>query len=105
MRMIGKVTTLYIGLNALIMLALAILVVRQRARTRTGIGDGNHPDMARAIRVHGNNTEYVPICLLLLAGLEAVQWPLWLLHTTGLALTVGRISHAVGLSQSSGESK
>ena len=100
----GRITALYAGLNALIMLALALNVVRGRTRAKVGLGDGGDAGLTRAIRAHGNNIEYVPILLLLLLGLEFGAWPAWLLHTLGLAFTVGRVTHAIGLNQTSGTS-
>lgn len=98
------VSSIYIGINALIMLALALLVVRTRVLTKTDLGDGGNPLMLRAIRAHANNVEYVPMALLLLAVAEMSYAPVWLLHVLGLALTGGRIAHAAGLYQTSGAS-
>jgi uncharacterized protein len=98
------VVTFYAGLNALIALVLAILVVRQRGKTKTNLGTGGHPAMERAIRAHGNFIEYVPLILLLMLLLELGGLaPLWI-HLMGIALTLGRVLHAWGLSTSPGES-
>ena len=98
------VVTFYAGLNGLIALVLAALVVRQRGKTKTGIGTGGHPVLERAIRVHGNFIEYVPLILILLLLLELGGLaPLWV-HLMGIALTLGRILHAWGLSTDPGES-
>jgi uncharacterized protein len=93
----------YAALNALIMLVLGVLVVRARVVTKTAIGDGGKPEMAGPLRAHGNNTEYVPMALLLMWALT--QFPtssIWLIHGVGVPLTIGRIVHAVGLTQSTG---
>ncbi|MBS0279500.1 MAG: MAPEG family protein [Proteobacteria bacterium] len=94
----------YVALNALIMLVLGILVVRARVTTRTDIGDGGLPEMAGPLRAHGNNTEYVPMALLLLWALASVppSASIWVMHGAGATLTIGRICHAIGLSQSTG---
>ena len=94
----------YVALNALIMLVLGILVVRARVTTRTDIGDGGLPEMAGPLRAHGNNTEYVPMALLLLWALASVppSASIWVMHGAGATLTIGRICHALGLSQSTG---
>jgi len=102
--MMGKITALYAGLNAVVMFALALHVVRQRWRAKVGIGDGGDADLARAVRAHGNNIEYVPYVLVLLLCLEFGQWPAWLVHALGLALTIGRVAHGIGLNQSQGTS-
>jgi len=102
--LLPKITALYAALNAVIMMVLALLVVRQRARAKAGIGDKGDPQLALAIRAHGNNAEYVPYALILLLLVELGQWPAWVVHTLGLVLTVGRVAHGYGLSRSSGTS-
>lgn len=98
------VVTFYAGILGLVALVLAGFVVRQRFRTRTDLGTGGHAALERAIRVHGNFIEYVPLILLLLLLLELGGLrPLWL-HLMGIALTLGRILHAWGLTLSSGTS-
>lgn len=95
----------YTFLNALIMLILSILVVRARVTTRTMIGDGGNPAMAGALRAHANNTEYVPMALILMWALTTpLGSSIWLIHGLGVPLTVGRILHAIGLSRSTGTS-
>jgi uncharacterized membrane protein YecN with MAPEG domain len=58
-----------------------------------------------AIRTHANAVEYVPIALLLLICLENTWQLPWLTHLMGSALLLGRVLHAIGLSQHAGESK
>ena len=94
----------YVALNALIMLVLSLLVVRARVSTQTLIGDGGIATMAGPLRAHANNTEYVPMALLLLWALASVPpgGSIWLIHGVGLTLTIGRILHAIGLTGSTG---
>jgi len=95
----------YTALNALIMLALSILVVRARVVTETLIGDDGKPTMAAPLRAHANNTEYVPMALLLMWGLASpIGGSIWLIHGVGVPLTLGRLFHAFGLSRSTGTS-
>lgn len=89
---------LYIGINLLLTLVLAILVVRQRAKHSVSLGDGGNADVERAIRAHGNNVEYVAIALPGLIALGLLGASLTLLHAAGLLVTVGRVAHAVGIS-------
>src|SRR6266550_1831536 len=96
MPLVLKMTALYIVLNAAIMLALAANVIRMRYRTRTRFGDTGNPEMMRAIRAHGNNTEYVPIALILLLLAHSLGAGLPLIHSIGLHLTVGRVLHGLG---------
>jgi hypothetical protein len=92
---------LYIGLAALLLLVLSINVMRLRYRYEIGIGDGGHEELARAIRIQGNFIEYVPIALLLLLCIDLVGHAKWIVHALGIALLIGRVAHAQGLSQSS----
>jgi uncharacterized membrane protein YecN with MAPEG domain len=95
----------YAALNALIMLVLSILVVRARVVTKTDIGDGGKPAMAGPLRAHANNTEYVPMALILMWALATpLAASIWLIHAVGLPLTIGRVLHAIGLSRSTGVS-
>jgi hypothetical protein len=55
--------------------------------------------LQRAIRVHGNFAEYVPLALVLLLLAELGGGSPWLLHAIGLSLTTGRVAHAYGVSQ------
>ncbi len=98
------ITTLYAGLNALLMLFLAFQVVRLRGATQTTLGVGNGEDdrLERACRAHGNMVEYVPTALILMLLLELMGAAVYLLHGLGLALTIGRIFHAQGLAISGG---
>lgn len=91
------ITALYAGISALIILGLAILVVTQRLRSGVGVGVGDDDRLLRTVRMHGNAVEYIPLCLLLIAMLEANGAPGWYLHLLGLALVVGRLAHAQGL--------
>jgi uncharacterized membrane protein YecN with MAPEG domain len=53
----------------------------------------------RAMRVHANFSEYVPITLLLLLILEQSGGNILLLHALFVVLLAGRIIHAWGVSQ------
>jgi uncharacterized membrane protein YecN with MAPEG domain len=95
----------YVALNALVMLVLSILVVRARVATQTEIGDGGKSTMAAPLRAHANNTEYVPMALLLMWTLVTpLGASIWLIHGVGAPLTIGRLVHAVGLTRSTGVS-
>jgi uncharacterized membrane protein YecN with MAPEG domain len=102
--MTAPITSLYAALAALLLLALAGLVVRARWRYRTGLGIGTEPAMERAVRVHANFVEYVPLTLVLLLLAELAAASAGLLHACGATLVVCRVLHAYGLSQTSGRS-
>jgi len=94
----------YAALNGLIMLVLGMLVVRARFRTKIEIGDGGDPALLGPLRAHGNNAEYVPMGLILMVMLGALQANIVVIHVVGATLTLGRLLHAVGLTRSVGAS-
>lgn len=96
------VTALYAGILGFLGLVLASRVVQNRYRHRIELGDRGNEEMARAMRVFGNFTEYVPMILLLIGFGEMLGAGKWLTHGLGAGLVVARLAHALGLSQSSG---
>ncbi|MGK7295631.1 MAG: MAPEG family protein [Candidatus Wenzhouxiangella sp. M2_3B_020] len=100
-----SIVVLYAALLALVLLGLSANVVRLRRAHRVGIGTGDVPALERAMRVHANFCEYVPLALILLVLIEmAGAAPAWSLHLLGLMLLAGRILHAWGLGRSAGSS-
>jgi len=95
---------LWAGLHMVLLLTLSMRVVRKRQHYRVALGDGGIPDLAHAIRAFGNATEYVPAGLIAIVTLAVVGAPPLIVHIAGLALLLGRIAHAVGLSRSGGVS-
>ncbi len=94
-----NVTPLYGALLGLMFFALSVRTLRLRRRLGIAIGDSGNPLMLRAMRVHSNFAEYVPLCLVLLYLVEAQGAGKLLVHVLGLALLLGRIFHAYGVSQ------
>ena len=94
----------YAALCALLVLVLALRVIALRWSTRTGIGDGGDRRLARAIRIHGNAIEYVPIALILLLAAELSRASPALLHGCGIVLVASRAAHALGLARTAGTS-
>ncbi len=97
-----SVTPLYAGLLALIYVALSIYVIRARRSKQIGFSTGDDPEMLTRTRMHGNFAEYVPMALVLLLALELGGAETVMLHVWGILLVTGRLSHAYGLSVSSG---
>jgi uncharacterized membrane protein YecN with MAPEG domain len=98
------ITPLYVALAAIILLVLTIRVIRLRRRLAIGLGTGGDVELEKAIRGHGNFTEYAPIGLIVLASAElsgaAAAW----VNAIGILLIAGRLLHAWGLSRSRGKS-
>jgi len=99
-----QITALFAGLLVLLYLALGWRVVKERRRHQTGLGSGGHESLERAIRVHANFIEYVPLALVLLLIMEINQLPAWALWIYGAALLIARVLHAQGLGSASGKS-
>ena len=84
---------------AILFVALSVRTLRLRRALGVPIGDGGDASMLRAIRVHANFAEYVPLSLLLLFFAEAGGAPAWLVHALCACLLLGRAAHALGVSQ------
>jgi uncharacterized protein len=92
-------TPIYTAIFGWVFVALSVRTLLLRRSLGVGLGDGDQPMLARAVRVHSNFAEYVPISLLLIYFLETqVEAGLWI-HVLCSALLIGRITHAFGVSQ------
>jgi uncharacterized protein len=93
------ITPFYSGILGLFFVALSVRTLLLRRKFGIAIGNNNQPILERASRVHSNFAEYVPMALLLIYFLE-LKMPsnIWI-HFVCIALLVGRISHAYGVSQ------
>ena len=100
----APITALYAGILALLIVVLAGRVTAVRRSAAVSLGDGGSELLVRRIRVHGNATENIPIGLLVMLVLELNHASTTLLHGLGIALTLGRLAHAQGLSGSPGPS-
>jgi uncharacterized membrane protein YecN with MAPEG domain len=94
-----KVLPLYASLLALLFVALSVRTLRLRRSLKIGLGDAGNAQMLRAMRVHSNFAEYVPLSLILVYLVEAHGASALLVHALGLCLLSGRLSHAYGVSQ------
>lgn len=101
---VPAVTALYASLTSLLLLVFALRISLLRRELKVNLGDGGHPRLQRAIRVHGNAVEWTLPALLLLLVAELNHAPLIFLHGCGAALFVARIAHGVGLSRVAGTS-
>lgn len=88
---------LWVALNMGLMMLLGFNASRVRVRERVVVGTDQNPKLERAVRAHGNNTEWVPgliICLLVAALLGESAT---LIHLFGAGLFFARICHAHGM--------
>lgn len=93
------VTPYYAAFFGLIFVILSFRVIRIRQRVGVAIGDEGDLRLRRAIRVHGNFTEYVPFALLLVYFAEQTSQNELYAHALGGPLLLARLSHAYGVSQ------
>ena len=96
------ITGLYVGLAALLVVALSIRVVLRRISARISLGDGDDKELRKRIRAQANCIEYLPLALLLLLMLELNQTQPLVLHGCGIALIAARVVHGFGLSRTGG---
>ncbi len=100
-----NISAIFIALHVILLLALAYRVVTLRRTHRVGLGDGAIEQVQQRVRAHANATEYVPVALLQLVVLELLGLPALWLYVAGGTLLLGRVLHAMGLSESAGYSK
>lgn len=97
--LVMQVIFLYAALLGLLFVGLSVRTLLLRRSLGISIGDAGNLRMLRAIRVHANFSEYVPMSLLLIFFLEASGVSPVLVHALGASVVAGRISHAFGVSQ------
>ena len=94
------ITALYAAICGLLLVFMAVRVSYTRGKLKVDLGDGGKDGMLRAMRIHGNAAEYIPISLILLFFLEMQGSAHWFLHVCGITLVVSRLLHMQGLMQS-----
>ena len=93
------VTPFYAAIFGLFFIYLSRQVIMARRKYQVAIGDGDHVELSRSIRAHGNFSEYVPFTLLLVYFVELQTQSPWGAHILCLLLLVGRVSHAYSITQ------
>lgn len=91
------ITAVFGAINAVLNVALAANVSRVRAQVKVFLGTGESHELLKAARRHGNNAEYVPLALVGLLLAELNGGGVKALYGLGIALTVGRIIHALAI--------
>jgi len=99
-----EIATLFTAINILILFILTFLVIRQRRKNSIAIGHADNETMQRAIRVHGNFTEYAPLAMIGLFAMAACGGGAYWMYGIGGAFTLGRLMHAFGYSKATGVS-
>ena len=94
-----QLVLIYSGFQLLIGFLLAINAVKFRIKTEILLGDNGNTEMLKAMRSHGNWSEYAPAYIISLLLIAVVQGPIWLIHTIGIMSFIARASHGYGLNQ------
>jgi len=92
-------TPLYAAIFGLMFVLLGLRAVSLRRRYGVSLGDGGRALLRRATRVHANFAEYVPLALVIVGFLEVRTGSVAWAHALCVALLVGRVLHAWGVSQ------
>ena len=93
-----QITPYYAAVFGLFFVGLSFRVIRRRQNLKAAFGDARNDHLKRAIRVHGNFSEYVPITLVLISFVEAQTGNAIVTHCLGLLFLLARILHAYGVS-------
>ena len=91
------ITSFYAALLCFVYIYLSLRTIGLRKRHQVAIGDAGHGELQRAIRVHGNFSEYAPLALLLIFFAESTQAPPTFIHMLGVLLLIARCLHAYGV--------
>lgn len=92
-------TPIYAAILTIIYVALSFRTLLLRRSHDIPIGSAGDPVLTRAVRVHSNFAEYVPLALILLYLLETRTTTDMGFHVLGVSLIIGRLTHAYGVSQ------
>lgn len=95
-----EITFLYTIVMSLILLILSFRVLDMRGSPVSAFLHGKNrivdeKDLKRAIRGHGNFTEYTPLFLILMFLCEINNASVGQLHLAGLIFTIGRVIHGI----------
>ena len=93
------ITAAYASFLTLLYVYLSIRIISIRRGKKISLGTGADKQLERAIRVHSNFSEYVPLSLLLILMLELQSVNYIIVIFLGFLLLVGRCIHAYGVSQ------
>lgn len=90
-------TSLYIAAAIGWIIWLAFNVINLRKRHQISLGSQSHEDLEKAIRAHGNTTEYLPLALIGMGAAEVGGTHWFFIHAVGIALALGRYWHNQGI--------
>ena len=98
---------IYVAISLFILYRISVNVISYRRKHKVSLGDKGHEDLERRIRAQGNFTEFIPIFLISLIGLEwigstkEIPYHLIYIHVLGIIFILGRLFHIKGMYESS----
>ncbi len=99
------ITALYAAILVVIYLYLSFNVSQTRLSKKITLGTGGDDELKRAVRMHGNFAEYVPLILILFIILELNGTSDKMIHILGTILVIARLLHLWGMSITADSSK
>ena len=93
------IVSIYAAFLALFYVGLSVRTLSLRRQLKIGVGDAGNERMLRAMRVHSNFSEYVPIALILAILIEQANTQIIIVHFVCAILLIGRCIHAFGVSK------
>ncbi len=88
---------LWVGVNILLLIYLSFRVGQARSMFKVSLGDGDNPELTKAIRTQGNYIEYAPAAIGGLITLALLGAQPIVIHCLGAVFFAGRIAHLLGL--------
>jgi uncharacterized protein len=93
------ITPIVAAVLTVVYIRMAFNVIGLRRSNKVSLGSGGVDALERAIRAHGNFSEYVPLGLILMLVLEWNKAPTLLVGALGAMLVAGRLIHAKGIQE------
>ena len=95
--MLLPITLTIAAAAALINMWLMIRCGQARTKEKVSVGDAGNEFVIRRMRAHANFIESAPIVLILIAALELAGGTSTWLWAIGIAYTLGRLMHPLGM--------
>jgi hypothetical protein len=89
--------SVFIAINAFLLIMLTINVSRIRLKYKISIGDDGNKELIYAIRVHANGLEQVLIYAFIILALSFTNTSTIILSILVITFSIARFSHAYGM--------
>ena len=92
-------TPLFAAILGLMYIYLSLQVVKIRFSHRISMGVGENRGLEKAVRIHANFAEYVPMTLILLWFVETMLMSQGIVLVAGTLLIIARVMHVIGMAK------